>query len=71
MNIQSIKDRVTRELESETCPVHGKHPQIVWNGESIRATCCCDDFRTYIGEKAADVYTNALADELLDPLRHI
>ena len=71
MNTQSIRDRVTRELQAETCPIHGQHPTVVWNGDSISATCCCDSFREYIGEKAADVYANALADELLNPLRGI
>lgn len=64
-----IKDRIVRRLESESCPVHGQHPKVSWSGDSIKAECCCDAFRTRIGEMAADLFANEVAESLVSRLR--
>jgi len=69
MNIKQVKDRVALKLEKQVCPVHGKHPKISWNGDTVKAECCCDAFRSRIGDLAANFFAEEVGNELVKNLK--
>ncbi len=66
MDFYQIAQTVARDLERETCSVHGKHPKLVVSGSrdkpSVNVTACCDDFAGRIRDKFSDIMGSKVSD---------
>lgn len=48
-------DQIKKEIESEVCKEHGRHPEFVKTNEDFGIKACCEPFREELVEKSGKI----------------
>lgn len=60
MNLSSVKP----QLERMSCSEHKEHPTISIKGDSLSISCCCEKFKTKIGQRAEELVAEQAKEEI-------
>lgn len=57
--------QICKTLEQKSCRTHNKKPTATVSGQSIKLSCCCDNFQKEL-EKQIDVEVSKQLDKSID-----
>lgn len=61
--------RVKNLVESEVCPIHGKHPVVTYVSETgLEFTSCCHEFRSVLESKIGPLVQKEISSSLVQSL---
>lgn len=55
-----IKDAI----EKMTCPIHGQHPKVEFDGDEMIYSACCDEFLAHIKEAMPNIRSESLSKSI-------